>query len=260
MLPYVLATVLAASSATETPEANTVAAQAFAAAGTAFVELDPNIDPIVLARPAMNTAVRIATAPRSSGHPGLCVATVATVRIGAREDQDPLITENRYKVVGDLSPLPSTWNPTYAAELAAECKRAGRVLPIDPYGLGSDQFFSARLSPGSSPYEGLLALQGGIDAAKKRVLDVHCTPSNTIDCASAAAIVAALDFAQLTNFAEERCRTRLAASCYSAAFVQRLEGNAQTSWIIRFALASSSDRTTPRLVDLEVSSGTVIVR
>ena len=73
-----------------------------------------------------------------------CVATVATFRIGARKDQDPLITENRYKVVGDLSPLPGAWNPTYAAELAAECKRAGRVLPIDQYGLGSDQFSSAR--------------------------------------------------------------------------------------------------------------------
>lgn len=132
---------------------NSAAPEVLAAEALAIVA--PQL--LQVTRPAANGElpyeITFATTPRGSGNPGICEATEVTIVIrDQREDEAPLSTRSLFKVVGDTTPLPDTWNEAYDAKLEQLCRSTGRVVPETTTALRGPHFFSVASSiPNESP-------------------------------------------------------------------------------------------------------------
>ena len=198
--------------------------------------------------------LRFATAARMAGYPGLCKAT--TVWIATGPSDPPIETAMRYKIVGDLAPLPDMWNATYEAALTKKCADAGRVLPTDNSDFGQATFFDVDRSGENHVWSAARALQIAIAAAKAGST-VTCAPSAGIDpqdlaemaaddpeavedrqnregCAKSGQTLGGLSLSRLLRIEFTPCPEEDGKSrCLSALFLRYAYSNHQALWEVK---------------------------
>jgi hypothetical protein len=161
-------------------------------------------------------ALMFATAPRSAGDHGQCLATV--VHVGRlRPDRDLLLndgavaTEIVYKVIGDVEPEGS-WTEAIEAGQARLCAEAGPVIPADETGPQRPVFFSySGVAP--LPKPALIFLQRALrGAAAGSYADIACNAgaaeASPETCRNPRALLAGLRMADLTSLRLDRTGRR----------------------------------------------------
>lgn len=155
------------------------------------------------------TELTFATAPRSLGDPGLCVATLVHAGLDLPPSHDRIgetgtvATQRVFKVVGDVDPR----DPWGEAEIAAQerlCARAGPVVPPEADDEGRAYFFT--LSGHPLPSAGVIALQQAIRSARagsygEIVCDDPGDGERPSRCADPRKLLGGLELANLTEVA-----------------------------------------------------------
>ena len=225
---------------------------ALAGAADQFVEVE-RPGHIGLGGPTVR-GLRFATAAKMAGDPGLCKATTVWIAIGASDT--PIETTTRYKIVGNLAPLPDMWNDAYEAELTQKCAGAGRVLPADNSDFGQATFFEIGRGGEEHVWQAARSLQIAIAAAKSGA-SVTCIPVPGIDppilaemaaddpeavedrqnqegCAQAGATLAGLTLSSLLRIEPRPCPDMNKKSrCLSALFLRYAYFNHQALWEVK---------------------------
>lgn len=162
----------------------------------------------------------------------------------------------RYKIVGDLAPLPDMWNQAYEAALTEKCAEAGRVIPTDNSDFGQATFFEIAQGGEDHVWGAARALQIAVAAAKAGS-KVTCVPSAGIDpktlaemaaddpeviednqnrkgCAQAGETLAGLSLSKLLRIEFTPCPDPDAKSrCFSALFLRYAYFNHQALWEVK---------------------------
>jgi len=166
-----------------------------------------------------------ATAPRSAGDHGQCLATA--VHIGQlRAPDDSLLndgviaTEVVYKVIGDVE-AGGDWTEAYSARQEQLCAQAGPVILADAGNEAQAAFF--HFSGARLPTIPLIALQRAIRAARAGTYaDVACDPIALEEAARACrdpkALLAGMELARLTDLEISRPGLRAAQYQVEATF------------------------------------------
>lgn len=206
--------------------------------------------------------LRFATAGRMAGYPGLCKAT--TIWLANGPSDTPVETATRYKIVGDLAPLPDMWNEAYEAALTRKCAEAGRVIPTDNSDFGQATFFEIARGDEDHVWSAARALQIAIAEAKAGST-VTCAPSPGIDpkdiaemaaddpeaiedgenrrgCAHASETLAGLSLSRLLRIEITPCPDADAQSrCVSALFLRYAYFNHQALWEVKVRYTQGED-------------------
>lgn len=147
--------------------------------------------------------VAFATAPRGTGLPGLCEATVLRFSLVREEDRTEPPAFRGYgvsevlKVVGEVDGPLGPLAPR-EREQARLCAAAGPVLPAPGEGERAPRFFSYRGH--GERWLGVTALQGAIRMARQgRYGQIECTRRYPSDCENPQADLAALDLSNLMS-------------------------------------------------------------
>jgi hypothetical protein len=135
-----------------------------------------------LARSQRDVDIRaVATMAKPAGNPGLCEATVATLRFAGAgilgidpPGIDPLTTHKAFKVVGSLAPLPYIWSSQYAADLTAKCAHAGRVLSTGDAPFDQEMFFVDETPRAVGPWFAARALEIALQQARDGAIHLNC--------------------------------------------------------------------------------------
>lgn len=147
-----------------------------------------------------------ATAPRSAGNHGQCLATAVHIgQLHAPDDgllNDGVIaTEVVYKVIGDVE-ADGAWTEAYAAQQERLCAQAGPVILADAGNEAQPAFF--HFSGARLPNVPLIALQRAIRGARAgSYADVACDRLGVAQAAQACrdprALLAGMELARLTD-------------------------------------------------------------
>lgn len=187
------------------------------------------------------TNLTFATAPRSAGFPGLCEASTIFVSFRPEQNAPPdsdvrtivnaLQTGRLYKIVGDTTPLPDTWNDDYGRSIAERCAAAGPVLLQPNGGVRAGHFFSGRFNGSSDfwpahAYFAARALQKVTAAATSGALTtIPCEEDRDEPaahfCAEPRSLLANLSLQRLNGFEIAPCRRGDAELCVSARFTRQ---------------------------------------
>ena len=165
--------------------------------------------------------VEFASAPRSAGFPGLCEADVYTVDLAPLENAAGSVVrrvqvQKRYRVVGDLEPLPDMWNDAYGSRLDALCAGAAPVLAR------GHRFFAGGVRQSSDfwPTHASFAARA-LAKARAWIGPIGCTDERKPDaplCAKPATLLRPLDSSTLGYFAIDPCKDAPLTYCVSATF------------------------------------------
>lgn len=152
-----------------------------------------------------------ATAPRSAGDHGQCLATAVHIgRLHAPDDNllndGVLATEVVYKVIGDVE-AEGAWTEEYAARQERLCAQAGPVILADAGNEAQPAFF--QFSGARLPTLPLIALQRAIRGARAgSYADVACDRLAIAEAAAACrdprALLAGMELARLTRLEVSR--------------------------------------------------------
>ena len=210
-----------------------------------------------------------------AGYPGLCKATTVWIAIGPSDT--PIETATRYKVVGDLAPLPDMWNDAYEAALTQKCAGAGRVIPTDNSDFGQATFFEIAQGGEDHVWSAARALQIAVAAAKSGST-VTCVPAPGIEpqdlaemaaddpeavedrqnhrsCEQASETLAGLSLSKLLRMEFTPCPDGAKKyRCLSALFLRYAYSNHQALWEVklRYAEGEGDNRDVASVRDLSL--------
>lgn len=235
----------------QTAPIDAIAKEALAAVAPRFVEVSRPTYSGMIASGKDLQGLRMATAPRGAGSPGLCEADVIWVNLG--KNQAPIASSTAYKVVDKLAPLPDIWNDAYEARLERTCAAAGPVIPPEDGDMNRTTFFRVQ---GETPHAGAWmaarALELAIERAQRGQLDVICTreaatrvrpgSAESFDgrmeaegrqgCAAPVAVLAGLDLSRLAAMDIVQCHSPTENLCLSAEFLREATTSERAIWIV----------------------------
>ena len=188
-------------------------------------------------------SVWFATRPRSSGHPGLCEATIAVVSHHPARGEEPIHIQLEYKIVGDLDPATGPWTEADDAALDARCAKAGPVLTD----ISSGAFFD--VTPGPA-WLSARTLQKAIRQAADPKLQVTCDAgegSEPGDCNDPREALARLPLENLTWIWEGPCFRGPPGRCVEGHWTRSYVHPYLREWIVQV-------RTKEGATELEIES------
>lgn len=158
----------------QTAPVDAIVREAMGAVAPRFVEISRPTYSGMIAPGKTVSGLRMATAPRGAGSPGLCEAD--TVWIDFDQRRAPIVSQKVYKVVGPLAPLPDVWNDAYGASLERRCAAAGPVITPQDGDMDGVSFFAMlnAPSPQDKAWLAVRALEKAQEAARRGALDVSC--------------------------------------------------------------------------------------